>query len=79
MEATTEIIKYKIVIIQSLKDADLKTGKILYEKLSSTLPIKYPDTSLEFYDVKDKRELAVVFHRICLFLKWIRNWFCRSV
>lgn len=65
MEATTEIIKYKIVIIQSLKDADLKTGKILYEKLSSTLPIKYPDTSLEFYDVKDKRELAVVFHRIC--------------
>lgn len=65
MDATTEINKYKIIIIQSLKDTDLKTGKILYENLSSALSIKYSDTSVEFYDVKDKRELAVVFNKIC--------------
>ena len=65
MDATTEINKYKIVIIQSLKDGDLKTGRMLYDNLSSTLPVKYPDTSVEFYDVKVKRELATVFYKIC--------------
>lgn len=64
MDATTEINKYTIIIIQSLKDDDLKTGELLYNRLSSTLPIKYPDTSVKFYDVKDKSELAVAFHKI---------------
>lgn len=65
MDATTEITKYKIVIIQSLKDDDLKTGEMLYNRLSATLPLKYPDTSVKFYNIKDKRELAVVFYTIC--------------
>jgi len=65
MGANNEIYKYKIIIVQSLKDVDLKTGTILYENLSSTLPVKYPDTSVELYNVKEKRELAVVFHKIC--------------
>lgn len=63
MNASTEIIKYTIVIIQSLKDDDLKTGEMLYDRLSTTLPIKYPDTSVKFYNVKDKRELAVTFYK----------------
>lgn len=65
MDAATEINKYKIIIIQSLKDKDLMTGKILFENLSSVLPLKYPDTSVELYDVKDKVELAEVFFKIC--------------
>ena len=64
MNASTEIIKYTIVIIQSLKDDDLKTGEMLYDRLFTTLPIKYPDTSVKFYNVKDKRELAVTFYKI---------------
>lgn len=64
MNASTEIIKYTIVIIQSLKDDDLKTGEMLYDRLSTTLPIRYPDTSVKFYNVKDKRELAVTFYKI---------------
>ncbi len=64
MEASTEINKYTIVIVQSLKDGDLKTGKMLYENLSTSLPIKYPDTSVRFYDVKNKLELAEVFYSI---------------
>lgn len=64
MDATTEITKYKIVIIQSLKDDDLKTGGMLYDRLSTTLPFKYPDTSVKFYNVKDKRELAMAFYTI---------------
>lgn len=64
MDASTEITKYTIVIIQSLKEDDLKTGKMLYDTLSASLPIKYPDTSVKFYDVKDKKELAVAFHDI---------------
>ena len=31
---------------------------MLYDNLSSSLPLKFPDTSVKFYDVKDKRELA---------------------
>jgi hypothetical protein len=64
MDASTEITKYTIVIIQSLKDGDLKTGKILHDTLSASLPKKYPDTTVKFYDVKDKKELAVAFHEI---------------
>ena len=64
MEVTTEINRYTIVIVQSLKDDDLKTGRMLFDSLSSSLPQKYPDTSVKFYDVKDKRELAVTFHKI---------------
>ena len=48
MNASTEIIKYTIVIIQSLKDDDLKTGEMLYDRLSTALPIKYPDISVKF-------------------------------
>ena len=64
MDSTTEINKYKIVIIQSLKDNDLKTGKKLYDNLSSVLPLKYPDTSVELYDVRNKVEWAEAFHKI---------------
>lgn len=64
MDATTEITKYTIVIVQSLKEEDLKTGQLLYDNLSSSLPIKYPDTFVEFYDVKNKKELATIFHKI---------------
>ena len=64
MDASTEITKFTIVIIQSLKDGDLKSGKLLYDKLSSSLPIKYPDTSVKFYNVKDKNELAETFNNI---------------
>lgn len=64
MNATTEINKYKIVIIQSLKDKDLKTGKILYDNLSSALPMKYSDTSVVLCDVYDKVELAETLHKI---------------
>lgn len=64
MDANTEITKFTIVIIQSLKDGDLKTGKMLYDNLSVSLPIKYPDTSVKFYDVKDKKELAETFYNI---------------
>ncbi len=64
MEPSTEISKYTIVIIQSLKDGDLKTGELLYDSLSASLPTKYPDTSVKFYDVKDKLELAKTFHDI---------------
>ena len=52
MKSTTEISKYTIVIVQSLKDGDLKTGRILYDGLSTSLPVKYPDTTVKFYDVK---------------------------
>ena len=61
MDADTEITKYTIVIIQSLKEKDLKTGQMLYDNLSSSLPSKYTDNSVRFYDVKDKLELAKVF------------------
>ena len=64
MDATTEINKYTIVIIQSLKEGDLKTGELLYDNLSSSLPLKFPDTSVKFYDVKDKRELAEIVYKI---------------
>lgn len=64
MDATTEITKYTIVIVQSLKEEDLKTGQLLYDNLSSSLPIKYPDTFVKFYDVKNKKELATIFHKI---------------
>lgn len=64
MDASTEISKYTIVIVQSLKDSDLKTGKMLYENLSSTLIVKYPDISVKFYDVRDKKELAKAFWKI---------------
>lgn len=64
MDATTEITKYTIVIVQSLKEDDLKTGKLLYDNLSSSLPIKYPDTFVKFYDVKNKKEFAAIFHKI---------------
>lgn len=64
MDASTEITKFTIVIIQSLKDKDLKTGKLLYEDLSALLPIKHPDTSVKFYDVKNKKELAETFYKI---------------
>lgn len=64
MDVNTEINKYKIVIIQSLKDGDLKTGRMLYDNLSSAIPIKYPDTSVEFYDVKDEWELVVAFDKV---------------
>ena len=62
MDATTEITKYKIVIIQSLKDGDLRTGEMLYDSISTTFPLKYPDTSVKFYNVNDKRELANAFY-----------------
>ena len=65
MGPSTEISKYTIVIIQSLKDGDLKTGEMLYDKLSASLPTKYPDTSVKLFDVKDKLDLAVIFHGIC--------------
>lgn len=64
MDADTEITKYTIVIIQSLKEKDLKTGELLYDNLSSSLPIKYTDTSVRLYDVKDKLELAKVFYEV---------------
>lgn len=64
MDTTTEIVKYTIVIIQSLKDGDLKTGEMLYENLSNSLSIKYPDTSVKIYDVKNKLELAETFCKI---------------
>lgn len=64
MDANTEITKFTIVIIQSLKEDDLKTGELLYNKLSASLPIKYSDTSVQFYDVKDKKELAEVFYKV---------------
>lgn len=64
MDGTTEITKYTIVIIQSLKDDDLKTGEMLYNKLSATLPMKYSDTSVKFYNVKEKQELVMAFHKI---------------
>ena len=64
MDASTEINKYTIVIVQSLKDGDLKTGELLYDTLSASLPIKYPDTSVKFYDIKDKKELAEAFYNI---------------
>lgn len=64
MDASTEITKFTIVIIQSLKDNDWKTGELLYDDLSALLPIKYPDTSVKFYDVKDKKELAETFYKI---------------
>lgn len=70
MDATTEITKYKIVIIQSLKDGDLRTGEMLYDSLSTTLPLKYPDTSVKFYNVKDKHELAKAF---CTIFNHIEN------
>lgn len=63
-DATTEITKFTIVIVQSLKEKDLKTGKLLYDNLSSLLPIKYPETFVKFYDVKNKRELAEAFYKI---------------
>ena len=64
MDASTEIKKFKIVIVQSLKDEDLKTGKLLYDSLSASLPIKYPDTSVVLYDVKNKQEMAEAFSKI---------------
>lgn len=64
MDGTTEITKYTIIIIQSLNDDDLKTGEMLYNKLSATLPMKYSDTSVKFYNVKDKQELVMAFHKI---------------
>lgn len=64
MNASTELTKYTIIIVQSLKDDDLKTGKILYDSLSISLPAKYPDTSLRFFDVKNKTELAEAFRNI---------------
>ena len=64
MDATTEITKYTIVIVQSLKEKDLKTGQLLYDNLSSSLPIKYLDTFVKFYDVKNKKELSAIFHKI---------------
>ncbi len=64
MEPSTEISKYTIVIIQSLKDGDLKTGEILYDSLTASLPIKYPDTFVKLYDVNNKLELATVIHSI---------------
>ena len=64
MKATTEISKYTIVIVQSLKDRDLKTGRILYDGLSASLPVKYPDTAVKFYDIKNKLELAEAFCKI---------------
>lgn len=64
MDATIEITKYTIVIVQSLKEKDLKTGEILYNSLSSSLPLKYPDTTVKFYDVKNKLELAEAFYKI---------------
>lgn len=64
MKFTTEISKYTIVIVQSLKDGDLKTGRILYDGLSTSLPVKYPDTTVKFYDVKNKHELAEAFYKI---------------
>ena len=70
MDATTEITKYEIVIIQSLKDGDLRTGEMLYDRLSTMLPFKYPDTSVKFYNVKDKRELAKAF---CTIFNQIEN------
>lgn len=66
MDATTEIIKYTIVIVQSLKEEDLMTGQLLYDNLSSSLPIKYPDTFVKFYDVKKKEELAAISHKIIM-------------
>ena len=64
MGPSTEISKFTIVIIQSLKDEDLKTGEMLYDELVASLPTKYRDTSVKFYDVKNKLELSEVFHRI---------------
>ena len=64
MDASTEINKYTIIIIQSLKDGDLKTGEILYGRLSTTLPMKFPNPAVQFSNVKDKRELAEAFYKI---------------
>lgn len=64
MESSTEISKYTIVIVQSLKDGDLKTGRILYDGLSASLPVKYPDTAVKFYDLKNKPELAEAFCKL---------------
>lgn len=64
MDASSEINKFTIVIVQSLKDGDLKTGEMLYNNLSTSLPIKYPDTSVKFYDVKNKKELVEAFYRL---------------
>lgn len=54
--ADTEIKRFKIIVIQSLKSDDLKTGKELYDGTLKWKNIISKDVLTEFYDVSSKEE-----------------------
>lgn len=54
----TEITKFKIIVIEWLRNTDRKTGQELYNDVLKTKEIANADVSFEYYSVTDKKEFA---------------------
>lgn len=52
----TEIERFKIIVIQSLKENDLKTGEVLFDNTLKWKSIIRNDVPTEYYEVSSKEE-----------------------
>ena len=64
MSKNTEIQGYEIIVIQSLKKDDLKTGEILYNDILRYKPVVNQDVYVKYYSISTRDEFKELLERI---------------
>lgn len=64
MDTKREIVGYDIIVIQSLKECDCETGKILFHDIIQYKPCYRNDIHVEFYDVSTLNEFQELFSKL---------------